>query len=259
MPWRTTSVIRWRTVRATAGLTACAPPRGAPTVKVGEGRWPPSAIAAATIPICRGVASTSPCPIAVEPVASSPWMCEAAGSVLSRCAGQARVVVEAELFGHRHQPARAELDAERREHRVAGDCEGEFQRAAAVLTVGVVEADAVESRVAGIGEGRAGRGRCAPERPRQGDDLEGRARRLQAFEAEPCDGQHLAAGGLDRDDPAELAAESRDGRLLDRRRDRRADRPRRPGNGRGQHRVTSQQLPAGPARAGDRPAPARGR
>ncbi len=52
VPSRTTPIIRWRTVRATAGLIAFAPAAArAPGRKVGLGRRPPSAMVAATVAI----------------------------------------------------------------------------------------------------------------------------------------------------------------------------------------------------------------
>ena len=51
-----------------------------------------------------------------------------------------RRVVEAERFGGRDQTRRAELDAERGEHRVARHGERQLERAAAFLAVGVVQA-----------------------------------------------------------------------------------------------------------------------
>src|SRR5262245_50403988 len=57
VPLRTTSTIRWRTVRATCGLITGTPGAGrAPSRNVGWGRRPPSAIVAATIAICRALA-----------------------------------------------------------------------------------------------------------------------------------------------------------------------------------------------------------
>ena len=74
-----------RTVRAVAALTARTAgwlPPGANTT-LGVGRRPPSAIVAATVAISRGLACTMSWPIAVEPTASSPWICAAGGRVLS--------------------------------------------------------------------------------------------------------------------------------------------------------------------------------
>src|SRR6185312_17500432 len=53
-----------------------------------------------------------------------------------------------------------------------------------------------------------------------------RAGRLEAFEADPGDGQDLAGARLHRDDAAELPAERRDRGLLDGGGDGRADGPR---------------------------------
>ena len=140
MPSRTTPVISRRTVRATAGLTAGAPP--APRVhpaNVGAGRRPPSAIVGRhrrhlqrrrqDLALAdRGRADLQ---FALDRVRR--------GQAALARPRHARVLVEAEVFGHRDQPRRAELDPERREDRVARDREGELQRAAAFLAVGVVQ------------------------------------------------------------------------------------------------------------------------
>ena len=67
--------------------------RPAPRARsAGRSAWdgcPPLAIVAATIAICSGLASTSPWPMAVDPMSSSPLMSEAAGSVLSAAPGDA--------------------------------------------------------------------------------------------------------------------------------------------------------------------------
>ena len=90
VPSRTTPIIRLRTVRATDALLTNGPPPRAGTAlgsKVGWGRWPPSAIVAATVAISSALACTSPWPIAVEPMSSWPWICAAGGSVLSTAPG----------------------------------------------------------------------------------------------------------------------------------------------------------------------------
>ena len=127
---RTTPIIRRRTVRATAALVDAygrgrgrlereGRPRAAPAVGDRRGDDAPSAAA-------------SPAPDPGRSRSSRhrvrPGCCPAAGSVLSAGARDPGVVVEAEAFGRRHQARRAELHAERREHRVAGDREGELER-----------------------------------------------------------------------------------------------------------------------------------
>src|SRR6516165_320882 len=57
VPLRTTSTMRWRTLRATCGLIAGTPTAGWPPRRnVGWGRRPPSATVAATIAISRALA-----------------------------------------------------------------------------------------------------------------------------------------------------------------------------------------------------------
>ncbi len=88
VPERTTPIIRWRTVRATAALNAGTfAAAGAPEANVGRGLCPSSAIVAATVAISRALASTWPWPMAVDPTSSSPWICPAGGSVLSAAPG----------------------------------------------------------------------------------------------------------------------------------------------------------------------------
>ena len=137
-------------------------------------------------------------------------------------AGNAGVVVEAEPFGHRDEPRRAELDTERREHRVAGDGEGERERAAAFLAARVAELDPVKRRVGRVREGRLRRRDVRGENSGERDHLERGAGRLHAVQADPGHGQNLPGRGLQRDDAAELGAERGDGGFLHSRRDTRA-------------------------------------
>ena len=70
----------------------------------------------------------------------------AAGIVRARGARQARVLVEAELLRGLDELLRAQLGAQRREDAVAGVREGDPQRAAAGLAVGVLDLDALDRR-----------------------------------------------------------------------------------------------------------------
>ena len=126
-------------------------------------------------------------------------------------AGDSRILVEAELFGHRDEPRRAELDAERGEDRVARDREGEFQRAAAFLAVGVAQLHAVERRVGRVREGRARRREWAPSTPVRVTILNVDPGGCSAVEADPATARISPAGGLHRHDAAELAAQRGDG------------------------------------------------
>ena len=131
-----------------------APAAAAPEAKVGRGRCPPSATVAATVAICSG--ARQHLTLADRRRSDVEFALDLAGRRQRAlgCARDARRVVEAEAFGRRHQARRAELHAERCEHRVAGHREGEFERAAAFLAVGVVQLDAVERGVGGVGEDR---------------------------------------------------------------------------------------------------------
>ena len=102
--------------------------------------------------ICSALASTWPWPMAVDPTSSSPWIFAAAGSVLSAAPAIPGSRLKPKRSAVGHQPRGAELDAERGEHGVAGHREGQFERAAAVLAVGVAQLHAVERRVRRIGE-----------------------------------------------------------------------------------------------------------
>ena len=182
-----------------------------------------------------------------------------AGSVLSAAPAMPGFVVEAEPFGGGHQTRRAELDPERGEHGVARHGEGQFQRAAAVLAVGVVQPHPVERGERRVREDGARSGDPRRQHAGDGDHLERRARWLQAIEAEARHGQDLPGRGLHGDDPAELAAERGHRRALQRGGDGGANGRRRMGRGVGERtRAPPAALRRG-CPAGDRRARAPGR
>ena len=144
--------------------------------------------------------------------------------VLSAAPGDVRRRVEPVALGGGHEALGAELGAERGEDRVARLGEGDDERAAAVLAVGVLEVDALQHRLLlhGIGLLRV-RDPCL-ERARRRDHLERRPGRLQAREGDPREGEHLPGVRLERHDAAHARTERGHRRLLDGQRDRRAHR-----------------------------------
>ena len=185
-----------RAPRRSSAAARCARPRRSIAARRGarraaartsaRGRRPPSAIVAATIAICSGARQhlaladrrRADVQFALD-LRRPPAACS------RRRPATPGVVVEAEAFGRRHQARRAELDAERREHRVARHGEGELERAAAFLAVGVVQLDAVERRVGRVGEDVCGRGDVRPAARRVSVTiLNVEPGRLQAVEAD---------------------------------------------------------------------------
>ena len=134
-----------------------------------------------------------------------------------------RRCVEAEALGGGDEALRAELGAERREDRVARLGEGDDERAAAGLAVGVLELDALRAppRLHRVGLLRVRDPRL--ERARRRDDLERRAGRLQAREGDPGEGRApRRCAGSSATTPPRRAPSAVDRRLLDGRGDRRA-------------------------------------
>ncbi len=182
--------------------------------------------------------------MAVEPTSSSPSDFAGRRERALGCPGDARGGVEAEPFGARHQPRGAELDPQRREHRVARHREGGFQRPAAFLAVGVAQLDPVEGRIGGVGEHRVGARQVRHQHAGDGHHLEGRPGGLEAFETDPGDGQDLPRG-THQDHPSVLGPERGHGVPLQRRGDARAHRRRGMRLDRGQHPAPRQQLTPG--------------
>ena len=129
VPLRTTSSMRSVTVPAISSLvTSTGSASGARPGSVTSGvglRMPPAAIVCATDAISSGVARTSPCPIADSPTATSSSRSGgielSAGLIASSPAGliSGGRAVEAEALGGLDELLAADLDAERREDRVA--------------------------------------------------------------------------------------------------------------------------------------------
>ena len=147
----------------------------------------------------------------------------AAGMVERGRARNAGRGVEAEALRGRHEPLGAELGTEGREDGVAGLREGVGQRSAARLAVGVLDLDALQGRgrLDGVGVRRLGDARG--QRSGQREDLERRARGLEAREGDAGEAQQLARARVERHDPAQAPGQAGDRRPLDARRDRRAD------------------------------------
>ena len=110
-------------------------------------------------------------------------------------------------FGRGDQARGPELDAERREHRVAGHREGQFQRAAAFLAFGVAELDAIEGRVGRVGEIGMAVGDPGRSTPVTVTILNVDPGGWTLSSPMPETAEDLTAGGLQHDDPAELGAE----------------------------------------------------
>ena len=217
-------------VRDRGGDRACAPRGGAPVDErraAGGGRrrrsWRRRSPSAAASP------STSPWPIAVEPTREFALISIGRRAACSRPRRRSPGRwLKPKRFGRRHEPRGAELDAERREHRVARDREGELERAAAFLAVGVAQLDAVERRVGRVGEGRARRGDVRrSSTPESVIILNVEPGGCSAVEADPGDGEDLAAGGLHARRRRRAGRRARRRRRAGRRRDRRAHRVRR--------------------------------
>jgi hypothetical protein len=145
---------------------------------------------------------------------------EVAGDRAGFEVGQAQRLVEAERLGEPHEPAGAELGAERREDRVAGVRERGGQRPAAGLAarVGQPHAGQHGPGLDGIGARRLRDPRL--QRARERDDLERRAGRLRAVEREPSGGEHGAGARPDHGHAADAVAERAGGDALEPRRER---------------------------------------
>ena len=142
--------------------------------------------------------------------------------VLSAAPAMSGGGVEAVALGGGDAALRAELGAERGEDRVARLGEGDDERAAAVLAVGVFQVHALQDRLLlhRVGLLRVRDPRL--ERARRRDHLERGAGRLQAREGDPGEGEHLSGARLERHDAAQARAERGHRRLLDGQGDRRA-------------------------------------
>ena len=157
--------------------------------------------------------------------------------------------------------ARAELDAERREHRVAGHREGQFERAAAFLAVGVVQLDPVERGVGRVREDAVRVGDAAPaSTPVTVTILKVDPGGCRLSRPMPATARICPVEGASRRS-RRLAAERGHRGALHRGGDRAAN-GRRAGAGRDATRARAcprEQLAARGSRAGGRRAPARGR
>src|SRR5205085_4787117 len=102
-----------------------------------------------------------------------------------------------------------DLDAERREHRVARMREARLEAAAARLAVRVLQLHAVDRGVRLHGElGRELDRPCLEDRGR-GHELEGGSRRLRRGERDPGERADLAAASVERRHTAEARTERR--------------------------------------------------
>ena len=134
-------------------------------------------------------------------------MSPAAGIVLSAAPAMSGGALKPKCSAVGHEALGAERDPERGEDGVAGLREGDDERAAAVLAVGVLEVDAFQH---GLGLHRIALLRVGDpglQRARRGDHLERRPRGLQAREGDPREGEHLAGARHQRDDAAQAPAE----------------------------------------------------
>ena len=119
---------------------------------------------------------------------------------------------------------RAELRAERGEHRVARVREGVGERAAAGLVARVAQPDARQRRRRAHRIGAPERRDLRLQRRGRGDDLERRAGRLGGGDGEAAEREHGAVARAHHRDPAEPVAERGDRRALEPGPDRRAHR-----------------------------------
>ena len=205
---RARETARWRTTRSERTIR-------------GVGWTPRLAIVAPTAAICSGVARSRSWPIAAAPTASASLRSLREDARLGR--RDARRLVEAEAL--RRGVAcrlRAELRAERGEHRVARVREGLGERAAAGLVARVAQLDPRQRRRGAHRIGARGRGDLRLQRGGQRDDLERRAGRLGRGDGEAAEREHRAVARAHHGDAAEPVAERRDRRALEAGPDRRA-------------------------------------
>ena len=194
----------------------------APLRSVGRTRRPPSAIVAATPAISSGVASTLPCPIAVDPTARSSPISPAAG-IVERMApaspGSSLKPNFSAVATSRSAPSCAPIGANTELQEWA---KLSLQRPAARLAVGVLERDALEDRLRLHRVAPRPLGDARVERPGERDDLEHGAGRLRRGVGDPGEREHLAVARAQHRDAAEAARERLDGGALDVGVDRRA-------------------------------------
>ncbi len=105
----------------------------------------------AGVAISSGVVCTLPCPMAEEPTAvESPIV--AAGGIVLWAAPEPRRLVKPKLSAMLTSREPRQLDAQRREHRIAGNREGVQEGPAARLAAGVLERVAVDRGAVMIGK-----------------------------------------------------------------------------------------------------------
>ena len=207
MPERTTSIIIERTWRAARRETARRRTTLSSRAMRGTARRPSAAIVAATLAIASGVARSFSCPIAAEPTARSSSSAARRRDGAALGGGDPRRLAEAERTRRGHQPAGAELGAQRREHRVAGLGERLLQRASARLAAGVAQRHAGEGRGRLHGVARRRLDDPAVERRGRRDDLERRAGRLRRRDREAGEREHRAVARAEHGHAPDLAAE----------------------------------------------------